>query len=81
MASCREDFERRWEDGGGEEEQIKDLWLSQKEDKRKKKAQHIPEIFSAVLEYAWCSQIQAHKAWICVCVARAHTKKHLPGLK
>lgn len=55
--------------GGGADQRL--VTVTERRQK-KKKAQHIPEIFSAVPEYAWCSQIQAHEAWIYVCV-QTHT--------
>lgn len=64
-ASRREEFERRWEERV-EEERIKDLWLSQEEEERKKEKTHIPEMFSVVLE-----RDGAHK-----CRLARHTRKH-----
>lgn len=55
-ASCREGFESRCEEKREEEERIKDLRLSQKEDKDKNNAEYSGDIL--LLEYAWYTQMQ-----------------------
>lgn len=74
--SCREGFESRCEEKREEEEEwIKALRLSQKEDKDKNNAEYSGDIL--LLEYAWYTQMQTCQE----CTQNKIGQRNVPGIK